>query len=499
MVNEIDGDWTAWLASYLGASGPALRLLISVLMSYPFAMFHRMFLYKKSPLLQHLYFIMAGSYMGYFNYGSQLMHAYICIVVQYLVIYVNKGKLFSVIFSFLFQMGYLLGEYYVMETAVYDIKWTIPHCVLTLRLIGQAFDIFDGTKNPDELSKDQKEQALKTIPSIFACAAHVFYPGSFMIGPQFPLRRYFDFVEGKFSKDDNPPPSIAPGLQRLVIGLTYIGIYQLGSLIVNNEYIESPSYQALPLYQRLLIVGLYGRVMLYKYVSCWIVSEGACILAGISYNGRNSKGEILWDGCENVQIAVFEKSYKFGHLIASFNKCTNHWIAQNVYKRLRFVGNRYVSQGAALLFLAVWHGLHSGYYVCFMMEFIVMKMEKDLERMMSKNPTIQRWHMNPVAFWIDVVICKIVVTVFFGYCTLPFGLLKFERWWGVYKDLYFIGCIIFGLWPLYAPLVKLILTPSGQGRSESKSRQTGVADKGSDRGAGGDNIEVAKPNGLKAD
>ena len=27
---------------------------------------------------------------------------------------------------------------------VYTVKWTTPHCVLALRLIGLAFDIYDG-------------------------------------------------------------------------------------------------------------------------------------------------------------------------------------------------------------------------------------------------------------------------------------------------------------------------------------------------------------------
>lgn len=37
-----------------------------------------------------------------------------------------------------------------------------------------------------------------------------------------------------------------------------------------------------------------------------------------------------------------------------------------------------MSQGITLLFLAVWHGFHLGYYVCFFMEFIVMLFEKDV-------------------------------------------------------------------------------------------------------------------------
>jgi len=39
-------------------------------------------------------------------------------------------------------------------------------------------------------------------------------------------------------------------------------------------------FQGYPFWQRMLVVGIYGKVMLYKYVSCWIVGEGACIMAG---------------------------------------------------------------------------------------------------------------------------------------------------------------------------------------------------------------------------
>lgn len=32
------------------------------------------------------------------------------------------------------------------STDDYDIKWTMPQCVLTLRLIGLAFNLLDGQK-----------------------------------------------------------------------------------------------------------------------------------------------------------------------------------------------------------------------------------------------------------------------------------------------------------------------------------------------------------------
>ena len=45
--------------------------------------------------------------------------------------------------------------YVVNATEDYDITWTMPQCVLCLRLIGLAYDVWDGTKPKESLSKDQ--------------------------------------------------------------------------------------------------------------------------------------------------------------------------------------------------------------------------------------------------------------------------------------------------------------------------------------------------------
>lgn len=48
------------------------------------------------------------------------------------------------------------------------------------------------------------------------------------------------------------------------------------------------------------------------------------------------------------------------------------------FKRLKFLGNKVLSQGLSLLFLALWHGLHSGYLVCFQMEFLIVIVERQV-------------------------------------------------------------------------------------------------------------------------
>ncbi|KAJ4440234.1 hypothetical protein ANN_08373 [Periplaneta americana] len=101
----------------------------------------------------------------------------------------------------LYFLIFIISGYYMTGTETYDIKWSMPQCVLTLRLIGLAFDLFDGKKSEEELSQEQKKTALSKTPSLLEVAAYTYFPASFLVGPQFPMKRYLDFVSGTF-KDE---------------------------------------------------------------------------------------------------------------------------------------------------------------------------------------------------------------------------------------------------------------------------------------------------------
>ena len=76
-----------------------------------------------------------------------LIHGSVCILTTFAVTRLFKGSLPSTIFLFVFQVFYLVAGYVVMNKDTYDISWTMPHCVMTLRLIGVAMDVHDGQKN----------------------------------------------------------------------------------------------------------------------------------------------------------------------------------------------------------------------------------------------------------------------------------------------------------------------------------------------------------------
>ena len=49
-----------------------------------------------------------------------------------------------------------------------------------------------------------------------------------------------------------------------------------------------------------------------------------------------------------------------------------------VYKRLKFLGNKIISQSVSLVFLSVWHGYYEGYHICFFFEFLTVQFEQQV-------------------------------------------------------------------------------------------------------------------------
>ena len=87
---------------------------------------------------------------------------------------------------------------------MYTFEWTIPQCVLTLRLIAVAFDVSDGYKskndsstNDSSSSSSKNDEALDRIPDFLELLGHSYFPASFLVGPQFGIKKYLDFVSSE--------------------------------------------------------------------------------------------------------------------------------------------------------------------------------------------------------------------------------------------------------------------------------------------------------------
>lgn len=206
-----------------------------------------------------------------------MYHSLSAVLVSYALIFFLNGQVL-VVTTLLFQMTYLMYGYYTTATETYDITWTMPHCVLTLKLIGVAFDIADGQRPESELSVAQKKSAVKQKPSLLEVAAFTYFPACFLVGPQFSFRRYLSFINKEFEKYDG---YLSAGATRAVIGMCYLTVNVIGSKYINDKYVISEEFsENHNIFMRIVLTGIWARITLYKYISCWILTESVAICFG---------------------------------------------------------------------------------------------------------------------------------------------------------------------------------------------------------------------------
>lgn len=128
----------------------------------------------------------------------------------------------------------------------------------------------------------------------------------------------------------------------------------------------------------------------------------------------------------------FETATLLGTYVNTFNINTNHWSKRYLYKRLMFLGNKNLSALFTLAFLAVWHGTHPGYFLCFGMEFLGMEAERRLIGLLSVLKS------TPLSF-LATLIHWIFTLFIFSYSILVFDLLTFEKSWKAWQLLGFSG------------------------------------------------------------
>ena len=466
-------SWTTSLASSLGAEESGLRLVLGQLAGYPLLLLYRRHLATRDTNTQHLFFFLSGLLLAYWVIGEGVTHSLYSILATYIILLVSGGTFYSVVVSFALNMTYLMAGYWYMAGETYDISWTMPQCVLCLRLIGLTWDVYDGARqkeDPNCLSKDQAKTALPTSPNILEMLSHSFFIGGYFVGPQFSLAKYRLFVSPEYQAS-LPTSPVQFGLKRLAISICYMTAHLVGSAYLPEFWPTTEHFASTPFMGKLLLLPVWCKLILAKYLSMWLMAEGVCVVSGLSFSGMEETAEGPkpdWTGCANVKLRRLESATKFGHYIEAFNINTNSWVMNYVYKRLRFLNNKYISQLSALMFLAVWHGWHSGYYLTFFNEFIVVNFEREFSSLWSKSVKVARWKEHPTYHTITAILGWLYVHFFLPHCFLPFPLLAATRYMPTYTSLFFLQYIFFLGWMVWGKGVKAVLLAENTRTTRSK-------------------------------
>ncbi|XP_020602607.1 lysophospholipid acyltransferase 5-like [Orbicella faveolata] len=407
-----------FLVKASGLADAGLRLTISLFLAYPMAFIYHAFFYRTKPVLQHIYFTCCGFSLALFLYGWCACHSVITIVGSYLLLHVVGSSMTMVVLMFLFNMGYLLSGYVYYASGEYDVNWTTPQCILCLRLLSMF---------------------------LVTCIVKLFC---------FQIKAYLSFVNGTLlDKKDDDNGRVAEGLKRMSLGIMYLGLFAVLEPWFSANILLSDEYQRFSFLGRVWFMIFFNKVAFSKYLAVWLLSEGSCIISGISYNGKTEDGKVKWDGLRNIKLSIYETMYTFQHCVDSFNINTNKWVFRYIFKRLRFLGNKNLSHFLALMFLALWHGLFVGYFVCFLGEFVIMVIEKQVTTMCY---TVTKKSLAEMPAYVKIpVIISYVFVVHFGlsYFMVAFTLLTFQRFHRVWRSIYYIVPIILVTWSILYPIL----------------------------------------------
>lgn len=135
-------------------------------------------------------------------------------------------------------------------------------------------------------------------------------------------------------------------------------------------------------------------------------------MTGVSFRSVRQDGTVDWSAVRNLDVWKFESTITLqvtvwlerinslfplsrvwlNHSILELTTgCYCEWLwllvlyvpvtyrmCRYVYKRLKWLGNKSISQAITLIFLTVWHGLWPGYLLNFSFEYFAVRAEKEV-------------------------------------------------------------------------------------------------------------------------
>jgi lysophospholipid acyltransferase len=447
------------LSKATGASIDELKLIFSFILSYPLAAVVKR-LPDSKPWQKNVFIISVTIFylLGLFSLWDGLRTILYDAVAAYAIAYYIDGSLMPWI-AFVVLMGHMsvshIARELLADPSVVDI--TGAQMVLVMKLTAFCWNVHDGRLKPELATDAQKERAIYTMPSFLDYAGYVFYFPSFMIGPAFDYvdyRRYLDTTmfdatpSGPAAppnkKGRRIPRSGTPALIKALTGAVWLVLYlQLGPKY-NPETVLSDKYMNYHLPRRVWQLYMLGIVSRTKYYGVWTLTEGACILSGLGYNGVDpTTKKVKWDKLENVNPWTIESAQNSRAYLEGWNKNTNNWLRNYVYLRVTPRGKKPGFRASLATFVtsALWHGFSPGYYLTFVLAAFIQTVAKNFRRYLrpffltpdGKSPTSNKKYYDAV--------CWVVTQFAFCFTTAPFVLLSFSGSLRVWARVYFY-CVV---------------------------------------------------------
>ena len=300
--------------------------------------------------------------------------------------------------SFIFQMGYLsisqLSRQFANDPGRLDI--TGAQMVLVMKLTSFCWNVADGRQPEKDLSDYQKERAIKELPSLLDYAGYVLFFPSLFAGPTFDYADYRRWIETTLfevpagvdpskkpltRKKRKIPRSGTPAAWKAANGAFWIIVFLKLSGMYFPEFLTGDEYMTYGFARRVFILHMLGVTTRTKYYGVWALTEGACILSGLGYNGVDPvTGKVSWDRLRNVNSWGVETAQNSRAYLGNWNINTNNWLRNYMYLRVTPRGKKpgFRASMATFVTSAFWHGFYPGYYLTFVLASFIQTAAKSM-------------------------------------------------------------------------------------------------------------------------
>ena len=175
------------------------------------------------------------------------------------------------------------------------------------------------------------------------------------------------------------PRSGTPASWKAGYGLLWIFAFLQFSGWYYTDFLLGDDYMKYSFFRRVWILHMLGLTTRMKYYGVWSLTEGACILSGIGYNGIDPKtSRAKWDRLQNVRPLAIETAQNSRDYLGNWNINANHWLRNYVYLRVTPKGKKPGFRASLATFVtsAFWHGFYPGYYMTFVLASLLQTIAK---------------------------------------------------------------------------------------------------------------------------
>ncbi|KAJ5753747.1 uncharacterized protein N7511_007900 [Penicillium nucicola] len=469
-------------ARLTGASVDELKLIGSFLLSYPLAALLKR-IPDAQPWKKNAFIIGVSLFylVGLFDLWDGLRTLMYSAAGTYAIAYYVDGSLMPWIgFSFLMAHMSVNHIYRQIADEAHAVDITGAQMVLVMKLTSFCWNVYDGRRPQAQLSDSQKYSAITQFPSIVDYLGYVMFFPSLFAGPSFEYvdyRRWIDTTLFEVPPGTDPskvpatrkkrkiPRSGTPAVKKLAIGLVWIFAFiQLGAYFT-TDFVLSDSFLQYSFLRRVFTVHMVGFTARLKYYGVWSLTEGACILSGMGYNGFDqTTGKVFWNRLENVDPWGLETAQNSHAYLGSWNKNTNHWLRNYVYLRVTPKGKKpgFRASMATFATSALWHGFHPGYYMTFVLGSFIQTVAKNFRRYVRPFfLTPDGSAPMPNKRYYDIL-SWLATQLTLSFTVLPFILLSFNESITVWSRVYFYGIastlFSLGAFASFSPLRKYLVS-----------------------------------------